>query len=334
MIVDFLSQTVYQRVIVGTSVIGATCGFLGTFTYLRRQSLIADVVGHSSMLGVTSAYLLSVLLLGIDGRSIVPIIVICALVGVLSAFLTSTLSRFRRVGLDAAMAVVLALTFGGGMVIMAEIRLRPFPSSRAGLEDYLFGNATTLTWSDISLSAICAVIAVMLILVMWRDIALLVFDRSNAHVMGRPVSFIEMTLVGATVVGIVIGLKAVGLVLVVAYVILPPAAARQWTRHLGTMSCLSAFLGLVASLVGALLSVMLGKVPSGPLTVIVLTVFTLFSMVAAPRRSLIVRAIRRAEARRRLAGELQNRGPSQASTRHSADLSYAANACAVTERRA
>lgn len=306
MILDLLTQTVYQRVLVGTSLIGATCGFLGTFTYLRRQSLVADVVGHSAMLGVAVAFLTSVLLLGADGRDMVVIVIMCAFVGIVSTLLTSKLARGVRVGTDATMAVVLALTFGGGMALLGEIRSRTFSSSHAGLEDYLFGNATTLTWQDVRVSAVFAVIAVAVVLFMWSDVILVVFDLNAAKVLGRPTRLVEVVLVGATVLGIVIGLKAVGLVLVVAYVILPSAAARQWVDSVGGMALLSGFFGLISSVAGGVISILAGKVPSGPTTVIALSLVLAVSLLFSPKRSLFMRARRRAVARRALLSECEN----------------------------
>ena len=316
MILDLLTETVYQRVIAGTLVIGCTCGVLGTFTYLRRQSLIADVIGHSSMLGVTLAFLVSVTLLGIDGRTILVIVLVSAIVGVLSALLTSRIADTSRVGPDAAMAVVLAVTFGGGMALLAEINSRSFPSSRAGLKDYLFGNASTVTWSDIRVSAAFAGAALAALLLLWRDVQLFVFDPDAARVLGRPIGLVEVTVTAATVVAVVIGLKSVGLVLVIAYVVFPAVAARQWTNSLGAMTLLAGAFGMAASVVGALVSVGAGRVPSGPVTVLVLTANAAVALVASPKRSLLVRALRRRSARRALLRELAGEGgaPEPAST--------------------
>lgn len=304
MIWDILTSTVYQRVFVGTAIIGGTCGALGTFTYLRRQALIADVVGHSSMLGVTSAFLFSVLALGVDGRNMVSIVVISTLVGLGAALLSTTLERISPVGHDATMAVILALTFGGGMALLSEINNRRFPSSKAGLKDYLFGNASTLTWFDVRVSAVFAALALGVVLLLWRDIVLFVFDKTIAQVLGRPVGAINIALTTATVIAIVIGLKAVGLVLVVAYLILPAVSARQWVCTVRSMILLSALIGVLASLLGAAISISVGKVPTGPVTVIILTLFVFASLLFSPQRSLIIRARKRAQARRQLLEEL------------------------------
>lgn len=314
MIWEILTQTVYQRVFVGTAIIGGTCGALGAFAYLRRQALIADVVGHSSMLGVTSAFLFSVLALGIDGRNMISIVIISTIVGVGAALLSNKLESITPLGHDATMAVILALTFGGGMALLSEINNRRFPSSKAGLKDYLFGNASTLTWFDIYVSAAFAAIALGVVLFLWRDIEIFVFDRTIAEVLGRPVTVINVALTMATVIAIVIGLKAVGLVLVVAYLILPAVSARQWVKSVRGMVTLSALTGMVASLLGALVSVSAGKVPTGPVTVIILTLFVFISLFASPQRSLIMRARKRGQARKRLLEQLRSEASSSASS--------------------
>lgn len=301
---EILTQTVYQRVIVGTAIIGGACGAVGALTYLRRQALIADVIGHSSMLGVTTAFLVAVLLLGVDGRNLIVMVCVSVLVGLLSALLSSAMEKHTPLGHDATMAVVLALTFGGGMALLAEINKRSFPSSKGGLKDYLFGNATTLTWFDVHVSAVCALLALATVACLWRDIEILLFDRGAAIAMGRPIGRVGFGLSTATVIAVVIGLKAVGLVLVVAYLILPAVAARQWVTRMSSMVVLSGTIGVLSSLIGAFSSMLMGKMPTGPLTVIILTVIVLFSLLAAPRRSLAMRAIQRRRVRRELIASL------------------------------
>ena len=94
----------------------------------------------------------------------------------------------------------------------------------------------------------------------------------------------------------------------VAFVVTPPAAARQWTRTLPGMVTLSAVIGGVGSGVGAYLSIVLGKVPTGPLIVLTLFTIFLFSLLFAPRRSIITRAVSRARARASLKQELIEEG--------------------------
>ena len=90
------------------------------------------------------------------------------------------------------------------------------------------------------------------------------------------------------VLSIVIGLKAVGLVLMVALAIAPPIAARQWTTRVGSMLLLSGLIGAFSALVGSWLAVSIGRVPTGPVIVLVVTVIALVSILFAPKRSLLL----------------------------------------------
>ena len=94
---------------------------------------------------------------------------------------------------------------------------------------------------------------------------------------------------------IVIGLKAVGLVLMVALAIAPPIAARQWTTRVGSMLLLSGLIGAFSAVVGSWLAVSIGRVPTGPMIVLVVTVIAFVSILFAPNRSLLltIRARRR-----------------------------------------
>jgi len=111
-------------------------------------------------------------------------------------------------------------------------------------------------------------------------------------------------MLATVVVAIVIGLKAVGVILMIAFIIAPPSAARQWTSSLGGMVILSGVFGASASIAGSLLSVVAGDYPTGPVIVLVLSAIVVVSLLFAPRRSLLLREIRMRRQRRTLMREL------------------------------
>lgn len=100
---------------------------------------------------------------------------------------------------------------------------------------------------------------------------------------GRTVSTILFLV---TTTSIVIGVKTVGLVLMIAFAIMPAAAARLWVRHMHTMIVLAAILGAVCGAAGSYMAVCMGRVPTGPVIVVVLFVVFAFSMLFSPHRSL------------------------------------------------
>ena len=168
-------------------------------------------------------------------------------------------------------------------------------------------------WLDVDSSAFAAnrtsigvgAIALLLMIVFWKEFALRTFDPDHATVLGFAPRVIDTLMFTTIVIATVIGVKAVGLVLMVAFVVTPPAAARQWTRTLPGMVMVSAGIGAVGSGLGAYLSVALGRIPTGPLIVLTLFAIFVFSMLFSPRRSIVLRAIRRSRARADLKREIQ-----------------------------
>ena len=144
----------------------------------------------------------------------------------------------------------------------------------------------------------------LVVVLLWKEFALRTFDPAQAEVTGLPTRAIDTALFACIVVATVIGVKAVGLVLMVAFVVTPPATARQWTNRLSTTVILAGAVGGLGSAVGSYLSIALGDVPTGPLIVLVLFAFFLVSLLCAPHRGLIARGVGRARARRRLLAEV------------------------------
>ncbi len=301
--VEFFADHTYRMVFFGTSVIGLVAGALGVFAYLRKQSLISDVISHSALPGGLLAFLVAVVLLGVDGRNMLGLIVGAVLVGTLAALGANAIARATKLRIDAAMAVMLSVCFGVGMLLMRVIANGVYPG-KGGIQDYLFGNASVITVADLVTSLAVGGAALAVMLVCWKEFSLRVFDPQHAVALGFSGRIIDGLMFAMIVVATVIGVKAVGLVLMVAFVVTPPAAARQWARTLPGTVLLSAAFGALGSGAGAYASVALGSVPTGPLIVLSLFLILLVSLLCAPRRSLISKSIGRIRARRRLRAHL------------------------------
>ncbi|GAB3052595.1 metal ABC transporter permease [Sediminivirga luteola] len=300
---EFFADHTFRMVLFGTSVIGLVAGALGSFAYLRKQSLISDVISHAALPGTLGAFLFTVLVLGADGRSMIALLTGAVLVGTISVLFANHVARVSKIRIDTAMAITLTIFFGAGMLLMRIITDRPFPG-KGGIQDYLFGNASVITYADLVTSIGVGGLALVLMVVFWKEFALRTFDADHASVLGFGARTIDALMFGTIVIATIIGLKAVGLVLMVAFVVTPPAAARQWTRTLPGMVTLSGLIGAAGSGIGAYLSIVLGDVPTGPLIVLTLFGFFVLSVLLAPGRSIVTRALERARARRRLKAEL------------------------------
>lgn len=283
-ILDFLSEFAYRRIVFGTVLIGACSGVMGTFLYLRRQSLMSGVIGHSATPGVMGAFLIiSISPLLIDARSM-PFLTIGALItGLLAVMLSNKVADTTRIGIDATMVVMLSLFLGGGLLLLQIIQ-RSRIQGKGGIEELMFGNAATLTNVDVITIAVVSVLVLVMLIVLWRPFNMITFDPILSQTTGVPMRWLSPLLFSLIVLAVVIGVKAVGLILMIAFAVFPPAAARQWSRTVGRMAMLSAIFGAVAGVLGTYISVAVGKVPTGPVIVIVLGVFVVVSLMFAPRR--------------------------------------------------
>lgn len=297
-LLEFLADHTYRMVFFGTAIIGFVAGALGTFAYLRKQSLISDVISHSALPGALAAFLVAVSL-GVDGRNMLVLTVGAVVVATVASLLANAIANYSKIAIDTAMAVVLASFFGGGMLLMRIITNGRFPG-KGGIQDYLFGNASVITRADMYTTAAIGALALAVMGLFFKEFAARTFDPAHAEVLGFSGRIVDVLMFGTIVTATVLGVKSVGLVLMVALVVTPPAVARQWTRTLPTMLLLSGTVGAVSCGLGAYLSVSLGKVPTGPVIVVVLFVFLVVSLLAAPGRSVLARAWRRAAARREL----------------------------------
>lgn len=287
-IIDFFSDHTFRTVLIGTVVVGVTAGALGCFTYLRKQTLIADVVSHSALPGAMAFFLLASVIHGINGRNLIGLAAGSLITGSLAAFTTQWLIAKTKLKPDAAMSVSLVAYFSVGMLLLNIITQGDFPE-KGGIQNYLFGNASTLTQSDLIITAAITTIALIGMLLFWKELKLASFDINYASASGFKRQLLDGLLFTTVVTAIVIGVKAVGLILMIAFVISPAAAARQWTRSLRGMVILAAAIGGGSASLGSYLSVQYGNIPTGPVIVLILFIVVLLSLFLAPRRGLIAK---------------------------------------------
>ena len=279
------------RVVVsGSAAIGAVSGSLGCFAYLRRQSLIGDVVSHSALLGIVLAFWAAYLVSGEGSRSLWILMPGALAAGLVSLLLTRWITRTTRLKEDAGLGVMLAIFFGTAMMLLRVVqRSQPPIIGQSGLEHYLFGMAAAMTSADLWMIGSLGSVVVLLVVLLWPRLKLMTFDPHFAAGLGVRPAVYEVLLMAMLVVGIVIGLQIAGVVLMVSLLVAPAGAARQWTRSLSGMFCLSALIGAVTAAGGAMISAVVGSAPTGPMIVLLTTVVFAFSLVAAPDRGLISR---------------------------------------------
>lgn len=285
----FADHTI-RTVVLGTATIGAVSGTLGSFAYLRKQSLVGDVVAHSSLLGIVLAFLLSYLITGTGSKDLSVLIPGALGGGVAALLLARSITTKTRIKEDCGLGVMLAIFFGTGILLLRYLQRRqPAIPGHTGIEDYLFGMAAALTATDLWMIGSLGAAAVLTVLLLWRQLKVFTFDPGFAHSLGLPIRALDTALLVLLVVGIVIGIHAVGVVLMIALLVTPASAARQWTTHLGSMVVLAALFGAVSGATGSIISAIQPHMPTGPVIVLVATGIFLFSLLCAPKRGVLAR---------------------------------------------
>ncbi|MFN0155993.1 MAG: metal ABC transporter permease [Gaiella sp.] len=282
-----------RTVALGALALGAVGGALGTFGVLRRQALVGDAVSHAALPGIVLAYLLT------GSKASLGLLLGAAVTGLLAIVLVGAMVRSTRIKSDAALGISLSVFFGIGLVLLTFVQRRP-DASQAGLDRFLFGQAATILRDDVVTMAVAGAVALGAVAALWKPFKLLAFDQEFGAALGFPMRLVEVTLTVLTVIAIVIGLQMVGAVLMSALVVAPAAAARQWTDRLGTMTLVAAGFGALAGVGGALLSAEAERLPTGPTIVLAATLLVVLSLLLAPRRGLVLQALRARAARRRL----------------------------------
>jgi manganese/zinc/iron transport system permease protein len=297
-LIDFIHQmfTDYtiQTIVMGTAVLGLLSGLLGTWAVLRRQSLLGDAVAHAALPGIAIAFLIS------GEKNTLLILAGAAAAGWIATLWIRGITLNTRIKSDTALAVVMAVFFGFGMVLITLIQQMP-NARQAGLESFLFGQAATLLRHDVAIMAIIAGVALVTVFLFWKEFKLLAFDQQYANSLGFNIKFLDILLNTLIVVAIIIGLQAVGVVLMSALLIAPAAAARQWTNKLGAMALLAAIFGALSGITGTFLSGAMAKMPTGPLIVLSSVSIVIFSFLFAPQRGLIAQFILKMKVKKRIA---------------------------------
>ena len=282
-----------RTITLGTAILGAVCGMLGSFAVLRKQSLLGDAISHAALPGIAIAFL-------ITGAKDSNTLLLGALVsGLIGTFWIRGIVTKTHLKSDTALGLILSLFFGFGMLLLTFIQKQP-NANQAGLDKYLFGQAATLVESDVWMMAIVTGICLIVMLTFWKEFKILLFDADYTKTLGFNTKTIDILITSFIVLAIVLGLQTVGVVLMSAMLLAPAAAARQWTNSLAIMVFLASIFGAFSGVVGTAISASQNNLSTGPVIVLVAGVFVVISFIFSPSRGLLFKQIRFIKNRRDL----------------------------------
>ncbi len=281
------------------------CALPGTFLLLRGMSLLGDAISHAVLPGIVIAFLLS------GSVSALPVVLGAGAVGLFTVFLIETLRRTRRVKEDASIAVVFPALFALGVLLVVQF---------AGQKDLdqecvLYGEIayahfdTTTLFGIVTLSRPLVVLAVVALLNLafvagfWKELKLSTFDGPLAAALGLSPALVHYLLMGSVSATTVASFESIGAILVVAFLIVPPATAYLLTDRLHVMIALACAVGVAAVALGYEFARATDTSIAGAMASAMGLLF-LLAWLFAPSEGVIGRLVRQRRARDRFARAL------------------------------
>ena len=314
---DLFFDYTLRTVALGAGILGLVSGALGSFAVLRKQSLMGDAISHAALPGIVLAFMLT------RSKASLVLVLGAAIAGWLGMLLVLSIVRYTRIKEDSALGLVLSVFFGFGLLLLTFVQRWP-DATQAGLDKFLFGQAAALLAKRCHSHGPARRSALLIMALFWKEFKLFSFDREFGATLGFPVRALDILLTTLLVTAIVIGLQAVGVVLMSAMIVAPAAAARQWTDKLSVMVALAGFFGVLAGVSGAVISSTAAGFSTGPVIVLSASVIVLFSLLFAPNRGLVWNWVRQRRNRSRPARRCDARSalPARRAARRAARARY------------
>lgn len=281
---DFFTfrEPAVRYALLGSMLLGISCGLLGSFIVVRKMALVGDALSHAVLPGVAIGFLWNM------SKDPLAIFIGATVAGLIGSGVITLIKQTTRLKEDTALGLVLASFFAVGICLMTMIQRLP-TGNKTGIDKFLFGQAAALGADDVRLIAIVTVLVIAVITIFYKEFLATSFDAGFARVCGFPVQLIHYGLMLLLAFSVVIALQAVGVVLVSAMLITPAAAAYLLTDRMSRMLWMSALFGMAAGAVGAFFSYLGPNLPTGPFMVLGATTVFVVAFLFGPRHGVIMR---------------------------------------------
>lgn len=226
-------------------------GPLGSFVVWRRLAFFGDALAHSALLGLALGFVLQV----------EPAIAIAVLCAAFALILTGLLSR-AKLPPDTLLSIAAFTTLSLGLIALAFVE-----TLRVDLISYLFGDILSVTRGDVALVWGGALLALAVLVAIWRPLLAASVDEDLARVEGIDTGRVRLAFVLLLALVVALAMKIVGVLLVTALLVIPAAAARRFAQGPEAMAIYASIIGAVA-VVGGLFASLKFDTPSGPSVVV------------------------------------------------------------------
>lgn len=263
-----------QKALLTSIMVGIICGVIGCFIILRGMALMGDAISHAVLPGVAISYMLGInFFFG------------AVFTGVLTAIAIGFVTQNSRIKHDTSIGIMFTAAFALGIIIITMLK------SSTDLYHILFGNVLAVRSSDMWITLGIGLFVLLAVYLFYKELLVTSFDETMGAAYGLPVRLIHYFLMTLLTMVTVASLQTVGIVLVVAMLITPAAAAYLLTERLWVMIFLAAGIGVLSSIIGLYFSFTY-NLASGATIVLAATAIFILVFLFSPKHGLIWKTLK------------------------------------------
>jgi manganese/iron transport system permease protein/iron/zinc/copper transport system permease protein len=281
-----LTETYFQKALIGGSIVAMVAGVVGCLVVLRRMAFLGDALSHAMIAGVAGGYLVMKLFFGLEAHA--PGMLLGSLIAaVATVALISFVSKISRVKEDTAIGIMYTGIFALGVVAVSIFR----HYIHIDLMHFIMGDILGVADTDLWVSAFVAAGVLTVIILFFRHFQLSTFDPVMAASIGLPVMLLDYLFTTCVSLVVVSAVSMVGVILVVGLLITPAATAYLLSDRLDKMMMLAALFGVTSVIGGLYLCVWLDSSGGGAI-MLFCTLQFLVVLTVAPKYGLLARWMR------------------------------------------
>jgi manganese/iron transport system permease protein len=267
-ILEPLTFAFFVRALFAAVVVGVVCAVVGSYMVLRGLAFMGDALSHSAFPGVVAAYLLKG-----------PFYLGAAIAAVGTALTIGWVTRRGRLRSDTTIGVLFAGMFALGVFLFSRI-----PNYVGDLFGFLFGEILGIGEGDLVALTTLAVLVLAVVALLWKELLYSTFDPLGAAAAGLPVARLDYVLLAVIALTIVVSLQAVGIILVVAMLVTPPAIGQLLATSFARLVAIAVGVGVVAPVLGLYLSYWLDAASGATIVLVETAAFGLALAATSLRR--------------------------------------------------
>ena len=237
--------------------VAASSALVGTFLVLRKMTMLANSLSHTILIGIVLAFLftrdndgiISEEITHVHSLNITALLIASFIVGIATAFLTELLTKGARLQEDASTGIVFTSLFAIGIIAVTVLTRNAHIGTEA-----VMGNVDALRLEDCKLVYTVLALNVVLFILFFKEYKITTFDPGLSRIFGMAPTFFNYLLMAQMSATAIAAFRAVGVLMVLAFITGPPLTARLLTHDLKKMLLLSAIIGVAASILGVALS--------------------------------------------------------------------------------